>query len=51
MFIDGDSGFGVDDADEAERSRTEEVLIFNGLRIAKPKKDGFWKTLAIESMH
>lgn len=40
MFRDGDSGFGVEDADEAERRSIEKVFIWKGLKTAKPKRNG-----------
>lgn len=34
MFRDGDSGFGVEDDDEAERGCAEKVFICNRLKLA-----------------
>lgn len=34
MFRDGDSGFGVEDDDEAERGQAENVFIYNRLKLA-----------------
>lgn len=34
MFRDGDSGFGVEDADEAERRKKEMIFICNRLKTA-----------------
>lgn len=34
MFRDGDSGFGVEDDDEAERSEEEKVFICDRLKLA-----------------
>lgn len=42
MFRDGDSGFGVEDADEAERKRRGKVFTCNRLQIAEQRKDGCW---------
>lgn len=38
MFRDGDSGFGVEDDDEAERGLERKVFICKRLKIAQPKK-------------
>lgn len=38
MFRDGDSGFGVEEDDEAERGQAENVFIYNRLKLAEPQK-------------
>lgn len=49
MFKDGESGFGVEDADEAESSRREARVICNGPKVALLKSDGTCSTFTVES--